>query len=297
MANGESTKRVACGCVAAAVAACPTNPLETLRVRWQVLSLAKQPTGTATSSRGGVSNFAMKIVREQGLLRGLCQPGAGAWTASLGSAFGMRMAMFEPVRAALETHSGMDRGVSSAAAAGLFTGAFSNALSCPLFNVKTRLQADMQMRKGANLFTELAVLTKEGGIASLYRGAGMLFIRGGLIAAGSLAGYTKSKAFFVSQGMSDSPVMHVAASAVAAGSQVVLSSPADVVVNRYQAGPQLGQKFSSAWACAKHLVLKEGPRSLFRGMVPCYARALPTSLIIMPLYEHLRYIAGLDYLA
>ena len=81
-------KRMACSISAGMIAAFATNPTETLRVRYQVLS------GSSTT----LGQLGKQIVRKEGLIRGLWIPGCTGWMASFGGAFGVRMGIYEYVR-------------------------------------------------------------------------------------------------------------------------------------------------------------------------------------------------------
>ena len=129
-----AAKRAGCAAAAAAIAAAATNPVETLRVKWQVLKPAEK----------SVLAFATRLAEREGFARGLALPGLGAWMVAMGGAFGGRMVLYEPVRVGLEGVAGSSP--ATASVAGFGTGMLSNGLMCPFFACKTRLQA--QRRRG-----------------------------------------------------------------------------------------------------------------------------------------------------
>ena len=77
-----AAKRAGCAAAAAAIAAAATNPVETLRVKWQVLKPAEK----------SVLAFATRLAEREGFARGLALPGLGAWMVAMGGAFGGRVA-------------------------------------------------------------------------------------------------------------------------------------------------------------------------------------------------------------
>mmetsp|Transcript_10789 Transcript_10789/g.35702 ORF Transcript_10789/g.35702 Transcript_10789/m.35702 type:complete len:155 (-) Transcript_10789:493-957(-) len=95
-------------------------------------SVIKSPTS--------LFSFGLSIVRNEGYLRGLHLCGLSGWIASMSCAFGARMAMYDPVRGAINRLCGTSNS-GTAFAAGLCTGALSNFAACPLFLAKTRIQA------------------------------------------------------------------------------------------------------------------------------------------------------------
>jgi hypothetical protein len=62
--------------IAISIAVGTFNPLDTLRIRWQVTSAAS--TGAADLHGSSCMNFGRKIVTQEGLLKGLWTPGLGA---------------------------------------------------------------------------------------------------------------------------------------------------------------------------------------------------------------------------
>jgi len=286
-------KRLGCSVTAGLVAGFVTNPTETIRVRWQVLSLS-----SSASADASLLQFAGRILRTEGLIRGLWLPGCAGWMASFGGAFGVRMGIFESVRCGVEGATGFQRGPKTAFLAGLCTGSLANAACCPFFQAKNRLQA----QAGTNapqrsLLSELLLITQESGATGLYRGVPALFLRGGLIAGGQLFGYDTSKRFLASQGLPEGPAVHVLSSSVSAVSAVMASAPADVVLNRYQAGPSIGKNYTSLWAVVTELAREEGVLAFYKGVVPNVVKFLPLFLMSMPLYEQLRCLVGLGYLS
>lgn len=295
------TKRIGCSLTAGLSAGCATNPFETIRVRWQVLALSSSKPSFPADGR--LVQFGLHIIRTEGLFRGLWLPGITGWMASFGGAFGMRMGIYESVRAGVETVTGLPRTPATAFAAGLCTGAFSNAACCPFFQAKNRLQAEAQLGSSVgtansrSLLRELQLIVQESGASGLYRGVPALFMRGGLIAGGQLFGYDSSKRFLAKYGLPEGPAVHVLASSVSAVTAVIASAPADVVLNRYQAAPRVGKHYSSLFAVAVELFRQEGPTAFYKGVVPNIMKFLPLFLMSMPLFEQLRRAAGLGYLS
>ncbi|CAJ1345118.1 unnamed protein product [Effrenium voratum] len=285
-------KRFTCSVTAGLVAGALTNPTETIRVKWQVLSMTD-----AAATQTGLVQFARQILKSEGLMRGLWQPGCTAWMASFGGAFGVRMGIYESVRCGVESTTGADRSPKTAFLAGLCTGSLANSVCCPFFQAKNRLQAQSSASERRSLLGELVAITNESGFTGLYRGVPALFMRGGLIAGGQLFGYDTTKRFLVAQGVQEGPVVHLASSSVSAVTAVMASAPADVVLNRYQAGPRIGKSYGSLLEVASELARNEGPLAFYKGVVPNVIKFLPLFLMSMPLFEQLRRLAGLGYLS
>lgn len=256
-------KRFSCSVSAGLVAGFLTNPTETIRVRWQVLSMTS-PSATET----GLLQFSRQILKSEGLIRGLWLPGCTGWMAAFGGAFGVRMGIYESVRCGVESTTGLSRSPTTAFMAGLCTGSLANAVCCPFFQAKNRLQAQGSSGPQRSLFRELVSITQENGFTGLYRGVPALFMRGGLIAGGQLFGYDTTKRFMVSQGVQEGPVVHLASSSVSAVSAVLASAPADVVLNRYQGGPAPGQTLQQSAGRGFRIGPDRGTLGLLQGCGP-----------------------------
>ena len=283
-------KRFSCSVTAGLVSGFVTNPTETIRVRWQVLSMTK------TAGEPGLLHFAKRIIKTEGLIRGLWIPGCSGWMAGFGGSFGLRMGVYEPVQCGIESCTGLARGPQTAFMAGLCTGSFANAVFCPFFQAKNRLQAQGTASQGT-LLSELVAITQENGLRGLYKGVSALFTFGGLFAGVQLFSYDATKRFMISQQMEEGPVLHLTSSSVSAVSAVLVSAPADVVLNRYQVASRLGIHYSSLLEAASELAKREGVLAFYRGTVPAVAKFLPLTLMSMPLFEQMRRVMGLGYLA
>lgn len=281
-------RRLTCAGTSAAIAAAVTNPIEIIRVRFQLEPAATRPPSVFTFSR--------TLVREEGLVRGLMTPGVVAWMASMGVAFSCRMALYEPLREAIEGATGSST-PATAFAAGLSTGALTNAAACPFFNVKALQQSQAAaVAPSGSFVSELAAVSRAGGLAGHYRGVSALFVRGGAISAGQLSGYDAAKRVVRATGLREGLHTHVGCSLFAAGCAAVLSLPPDIVLNRFQGAPKRGVHYESVAHCLSQLVRSEGVLALFRGLGPQYGKLAPIFLITLPIYEQLRRLAGLGYL-
>ena len=75
------------------------NPLDCLRVRWQVAGPSCPARGT---SGGSVARFGYSIVQHEGLVRGLWAPGLAANVGGVAVCNGVRFAVYPLVRDALD---------------------------------------------------------------------------------------------------------------------------------------------------------------------------------------------------
>ena len=124
-----------------------------------------------------------------------------------------------------------------------------------------------------------------------------LFFLGALINAGNTLGYdfiktTNKKHVYINEG----PSLHIIASIVAAFLSSTFSVPADFIMTRYQAGPQMGYHYTSVLNCTVTLFRTEGLFSFFRGWIPLFVRVAPLYVCYLPVYEQCRRHLGLGYM-
>jgi hypothetical protein len=195
------------------------NPLDCLRVRWQV---------HVPSKGDSIWAFGRDIVRNEGLVNGLWKPGVAtnasaiALSAAVGYGFypvirdqvcngcefiaddtlATLISIFETMQIDLHLrHEGMDREKHETAMllSGFLVGGASYWVVTPLFQMKTRLQAQLTLYnhgagsgsttlKYRNGLQGLAYIYKSEGPLQLFRGAVPMAIRGSFFRCGAFFG-------------------------------------------------------------------------------------------------------------
>jgi hypothetical protein len=283
-----------------------SNPLDVLRVRWQLL---------ASSSRGiGLVGLAREVVRTEGFMRGLYRPGLGANMLGVFTCTGIRIGIYPTVRdAMLALTAGGERDARTMAAAGLLSGALSFFIATPFFQAKTRLQAEAGQldritgllltgpRAGhrpaySGMLDFFRKCAADEGPRALLRGSDALVLRGSLLSMGHLSGYDGAKTWAKAHGVArEGLVLHVAASFVGALLGCTLAAPGDRIMTEYQTAPQRGLHYRNGVHCALEIARKEGPAGFLRGWWPLFLRIAPTFAVFSAAYEASRKLAGLDY--
>lgn len=298
----ELLKNSLCAGIAAALATGTFNPLDTVGVRWQLTPALSGSTAAATPSSGSLLSFARDIIAKEGFVTGLWRPGATATMLSMGTSCGVRMGCYPYLRDWVAGDP-TRKTPTIMFATGLVAGGVGYWLSCPFFQAKTRLQTATMLliEKHAGtrgLAAQLHELRAAGGFASLWRGASPLVIRGALFSACQTFGYdgTKTALSQRRQLMQDGPALHAMSSMVAAFFATVFSAPADFLMTRYQAAPQMGISYKGPLDCLAQVLREEGPLAFYRGWLPYFGRIAPVFLTFHPSLEQLRVLAGLNYL-
>eukprot|EP00927_Polykrikos_kofoidii_P048626 TRINITY_DN42873_c0_g1_i1.p1 TRINITY_DN42873_c0_g1~~TRINITY_DN42873_c0_g1_i1.p1 ORF type:complete len:323 (-),score=42.81 TRINITY_DN42873_c0_g1_i1:79-1047(-) len=304
----------ATGCVIMTI----TNPVDTLRCRWQVVGGAEQT----------LAGFTRTVIRQEGLWGGLWRPGLPPNMVGMALAIGGRNGFYPVVRDSVSafTGSGEKVGPTGMFAAGLLAGMAGYFMATPFLQVKTQMQAESgkvgadglygtgartgqapSYRSTFNAFSTLAsngyansgVL---GGVANLWRGSSVVVGRGAVVAASQLSAYDSTKTFLKAQGYGDGPVIHFVASQVGAFFCTTCSMPLDVVLTVFTTASTIGGERKAIYgsggplACATAMLRRDGPRVFFRGWTPAFIRISPTTTSSFFLYEQLRRILGLGYL-
>mmetsp|Transcript_15191 Transcript_15191/g.22995 ORF Transcript_15191/g.22995 Transcript_15191/m.22995 type:complete len:308 (-) Transcript_15191:158-1081(-) len=306
MANRDSKdflKNLFAGTLCGSTVVMSFNPLDCLRIRWQV-SKAKDMSMIA---------FSSKIIKEEGFIRGLAAPGLKANGFAASVSVGSRMGIYPFLRDGIikklehkEKHPGV------MFLAGLMPGMFGYWVSTPLWQIKTRLQAETGLIsngiyttgacKGSKpvitgLFQGLSHVWRVEGFPQLYRGALALMLRGGGMSSGQFLGYDFTKTKMKSLGiLRDGPILHVIASTVGAFLATTFSAPFDIVFTRMQAAPSMGIKYNGPLHCATSMIRQEGFMVMYRGWTVFFSRVAPVFTTLMPFYEQVRRMLGLGYM-
>lgn len=294
-----------------------TNPLDTLRCRWQVAAEAESLLG-----------FVKTAAREEGLWRGFWRPGLPPNVLAMAMAIGGRNGFYPVTRDSIGTLLGSDEKVGPRGMfiAGLLAGMTGYFFASPLLQIKTQMQAEAgKVSQGIYVtglrtglpptysnsinaahhlamsgFNEAGVL---GCLQSLWRGSGVIVGRGAAVAASQLAAYDSTKTVLKTQGlMADGPLLHVVASQVAAVCCTTFSMPLDVVLTVYTSAQTLGGERKALYgsggplSCAAAMLRADGPTVFFRGWIPAFLRISPTTVSSFFLYEQLRHLVGIGYL-
>ena len=302
-----STYDFVVGCGAAGVsgglAVAVMNPLDTLKVRYQV-----------SASSVAMRPFALEIVAAEGLWGGLYAPGILANFLGIGISSMGRVGCYPYVRdAMLDAAGASEKNAPVMFLAGLLAGGVGYFASSPVYQVKTLAQAEagaigadgvltsgaskgeVPRFHGRSLAAGLAALGADG---ALLRGSGALMARGALLSAGMQLGYdgckTASKRYgFMDEGFA----LHAAASTAGAFGGCLCSTPADVVMTRFQAAGMGGANpYGSSLACAAAILKADGPLAFYRGFTPFFVRLAPVFVVSLPLTEQIRKLAGLGYM-
>jgi hypothetical protein len=217
----DIARRSLAGGIASGVACCIFNPLDCLRVRWQVAHMAQGASSawSPPAAQDTLLSYTRHIIQNEGLINGLWRPGLGTNILAMSLSSAIRFGGYEYVRDSLikafPSNDGLDqKSTFHMLAAGVLTGSVGYVAVTPFHYLKTRVQAERSMNFSAGTASQAATnstllgagtanasgrisscviggmkaIVKEGGIIGLWKGWIPLGARGSLFTAGQVIG-------------------------------------------------------------------------------------------------------------
>ena len=305
------------GGIASIVAGASTHPLDLIKVRMQLHgephlphpayrpALAGSSTGYNMSlhvaqPRVGPISIGARIVQAEGMAALFSGVSATVLRQTLYST--TRMGLYDILKRKWSHNSGSDSGnnlpLTSKISAGLIAGGVGAAVGNPADVAMVRMQADGrlpkdQRRNYKSVIDAIARMSKQEGIASLWRGSALTVNRAMIVTASQLASYDQAKEMILERGvLSEGIGTHVAASFAAGFVAAVASNPIDVIKTRVmsmkmEAGAA-APPYSGALDCAVKTVKAEGLMALYKGFIPTISRQGPFTVVLFVTLEQVR---------
>lgn len=251
------------------------HPLDTIKVRLQTMPVPKP--GEKPLYSGTLDCLKKTIAAEGvfGLYKGMAAPLVSVAPIFAISFFGYGLGkkLFGPEN--LDDFKGRHYFL-----AGAFSGIFTTSIMAP----GERIKCLLQIQQGANqpkLYdgpVDCAIkLYKQGGLASIYRGAGATMMRDVPASGLYFLTYEIIQKFITDNGKRDPPIIGtIFAGGFAGLSNWLIGMPADVVKSRLQTAPE-GSYPNGTRDVLKELLKKEGPIALYKGITPVILRAFPAN--------------------
>merc|ERR1712228_648360 len=110
--------------------------------------------------------------------------------------------------------------------------------------------------------------------------------RSAVWAAVQLACYDQCKQLVLRSGIAKEGIgLYFASSSVASFITVSVTHPLDQAKSRLMNVSAAQSQYSSLWDCLRQIAMKEGPRGLFKGWLPNYARSSPHATILFVVFD------------
>ena len=316
----------ACGGAAACIAELVTLPIDTAKVRLQLLQRGAASASAAAAGSSAVGSAAAGaasagaaaglaagpaglgmvgalrlIVREEGA-RALYK---GLWPAVHRQLVfaSLRMGLYKEISALFlrpgETSVSLDRKILS----GLLSGAIGMTVANPTDLVKVRMQSDRarpgQAPRYAGVLAAYTCIVRAEGLRGLWTGLGPAVLRNSVINATELASYeTAKEALLRDAGMRDGVAVQAAAGAAAGVMATIVGNPVDVIKTRVMAAQAAGEagagapRYRGALDCLVQTLRQEGPLALYQGVTPMFVRLTGWSIVMFLSFEQLKLAVG-----
>lgn len=311
------------GGIASIIAGASTHPLDLIKVRMQLhgeshiqnpaLQAAYRPTvalnlnsttaytsipetlNVAPPRRVGPVSIASRIVQTEGVAALFSGVSATVLRQTLYST--TRMGLYDILKHKWSDPNTGNLPLLRKIAAGLFAGGVGAAVGNPADLAMVRMQADgrlpiEQRRNYKSVVDAISQMSKQEGIASLWRGSTLTVNRAMIVTASQLASYDQVKEMILEKGvMGDGIGTHVTASFAAGFVAAVASNPIDVIKTRVmnmkvEAGAE--PPYAGALDCAMKTVRAEGPMALYKGFIPTISRQGPFTVVLFVTLEQVR---------
>jgi len=161
------------------------------------------------------------------------------------------------------------------------SGAFSAFISCPIDVILVRMQA--RGRPYKNVLDGFFEIIKNEGVRPLYRGLYPLLFRGMSVTSAQFLTYERLKDELIKKSqLGDDTRTHFLSGMGAGLVATFVSTPIDVIKSRMMNSLV---PYKSSFHCFTNTVSKEGPKSLFKGLLPCGMRMIPHVIILWQFME------------
>lgn len=310
-----------CGGVASAIATAIINPIEIVKTRLQLQRSSAPSTASLDMPHyRGVVHGLTTISHQEGF--SALQRGVGSFVCYRFTLDGVRLGLYSPLRARLHNpNASSAQHLATDCMLGGFVGAISAVVSNPFMLVKTRQQAwtGTAATPQLGVAAELTQIVRVEGVKGWFRGLSAAIPRVFVGSSSQLASYELTKRTLIENGWcSASPSrsgrslagtpphsvfsaenlsrmkLHFVSSLVSGVFVCAFVSPFEVVSSRLYAQRHgcSSAIYSGFTDCLVKMIRSEGIRSLFRGWTAMYAREGPATVLMLVLWEQLRYLAA-----
>ena len=299
----SSLKSFLCGGAAACIAEVATLPIDTAKVRLQLLQRTLQDNSTSfpkSEIQLNMISMLRKIATEEGLpalYKGMV-PALHRQLVFASLRIGLYKEISNFFKRPGEDVISLPRKILS----GLVSGALGITVACPTDLVKVRMQSDRarpgQTPRYRGVLSAYAAIVREEGIRGLWTGLGPAVLRNSIINATELATYETTKEFLMSPslGFKDGFVTQVLAGANAGLFATLIGNPVDVVKTRVMADAKertssgAPPQYKGAVDCVVKTFQKEGITAFYQGVIPQFFRLTGWSVVMFVSFEQLKKI-------
>ncbi|XP_034939770.1 congested-like trachea protein [Chelonus insularis] len=269
--NTSPIKYFLCGGVGGIFTVVTGHPLDTIKVRLQAVSIG--PNGLPTYS--GTWDCTKKTFINEGF-RGFYK-GMGAPLCGVAPIFAMSFLGFG-IGKKLQQKTGNEKlSAIKLFNAGAFSGVWTTIITAPGERIKCLLQIQhgRETTKYNGPIDCFKQLYKTGGIRSIYKGTAATLLRDVHGSGVYFMTYELLKDWLATSDQKLSILASIFAGGSAGIAYWAVGMPADVIKSRLQTAPE--GTYKNIGDVFKQLVREEGPRGLYKGVIPVMLRAFPAN--------------------
>jgi hypothetical protein len=261
-----------------------SHPIDVVKTRLQVSG-----EGTRNYKALGIGGSVAVIAKEEGI--SAFWKGIGAAWLREASYTSLRLGLYSPIKHAMGVKK--DSNFLLKFAAGSGAGAIGSIAGNPFDVLKTRLMA--AEGKVAGLGEAAAGLYKQQGIGGFYRGLQANVMRAMVLNGTKMACYDQIKMIITESGMVPSGLPTQFMAAFSAGFFMATTvAPFDMVRTRLMNQPVDAKIYNGFSDCLMKIIAKDGPKGLYAGFIPIWARFAPTTTLQLVIFEQIKPVFGVE---
>jgi solute carrier family 25 phosphate transporter 23/24/25/41 len=280
----HTVKSLTAGAIAGAVSRTLTSPLERLKVMKQV-----QSSGDAYH---GIVSALRKMYREEGLKA--YWKGNGTNVARIAPFSAIQFFSFDVYKKLLLPDDGStEPSFLRTFSAGALTGITASTICYPLDLVRSVLSVQTSATSEYNgILDTLKKIARKDGFIGLYRGLTPTLMGIAPYVAINMTTFDLLRRKYLPN--RDHPyfsLINLSLGACAGFTAAGITYPTDLIRRRMQLQGTSGvdlPKYNGTMDCIKTMIRTEGVRSLYKGLIPCFMKVVPSMAVSFMLYEFLR---------
>jgi hypothetical protein len=196
----------------------------------------------------------------------------------------LRLGLYDPIKQVMGVKK--DSNFILKFAAGSAAGAIGSIAGNPFDVLKTRMMA---AEKGSSFASTASALVKNQGIAGLYRGLEANIMRAMVLNGTKMACYDQIKGIITASGIVPQGLTTQFMAAFSAGFFMACTvTPFDLLRTKLMNQPADAKVYSGFVDCLVKVVKKDGPRGLYAGFLPIWARFAPTTTLQLVIFEQIK---------
>jgi len=280
-------KTLIAGGIAGAASRTATAPIERLKILFQIQSM-----NSNFNQYTGVMQSFIKMFKEEGLY-GFFK-GNGTNVIRIAPYSAVQFVAFEQFK--INTAKYLVNYQEVLLLSGGLAGITALILTYPLDLVRTRLTVQTTDTKYKGIMHTFKTVIKEEGIIGLYKGVLTSALGIAPYVAINFTTYENLKNYVRKYSYDFGVVASLACGGVAGATAQTITYPIDLLRRRMQLQGVGGTQalYSGPIDAAIKIVKKEGVVGLYRGMIPCYLKVIPSIAISFCTYEIVRKYLGIE---